>query len=207
MVLHYLNGSESFAWSGSNTKNPILLGDDASLPALPWLYGDNVAPEGDYDKICWNTFRHGGFSDEYSTLSKFREALKLKQSLVSEFMAARAKYILEVNSGRLKLRIRGQAAKDLQSTMQEARSTALRLYRQSMVQMKTSFTVQTLVRYAEVHEGRTPAEDGVETVHQFFEGKVQEVVLTRDMARGEGIRAQLNPLILGFVFQNVFSVF
>ena len=42
---------------GSNTVNPIRKGPDALSQTLPWLYGDAVAPEGDYCKLCWNVFK------------------------------------------------------------------------------------------------------------------------------------------------------
>jgi hypothetical protein len=46
--------------SGSQEPNPILSGIGSEWPTLPWLYGTSEAPEGDFCRICFSTFKHGG---------------------------------------------------------------------------------------------------------------------------------------------------
>ena len=54
---------------GSNTVNPITFGPDADDQAPPWLYGDHVNPQGEFCKICYNCFKHGGFAEDFATSS------------------------------------------------------------------------------------------------------------------------------------------
>ena len=43
------------------------------LECLPWLYGTENNPEGNFDKLCFNTFVLGGFQDQYKTMSDMLE--------------------------------------------------------------------------------------------------------------------------------------
>lgn len=110
---------------GSNTKNPICAGEDASGPCIPWLYGDHIKPLGSYCKICWNTFKFGGFVDEFGTLTKFRKEIKLKPILLDEFRAARGVYLKLLNTNQIKMRVRGSSADSLSNELQDCQPLPL----------------------------------------------------------------------------------
>eukprot|EP00969_Alexandrium_andersonii_P037956 1664271-Alexandrium_andersonii.AAC.1 len=67
---------------------------------IPWLYGNASNPEGDYCKICYNSFRLGGFLEEHGSISKFIAKTKkmvvdtcfLKSSWVPEALLGRCAF-------------------------------------------------------------------------------------------------------------------
>lgn len=103
----------------------MTVGDDSAGPCLPWLYGDHIKPIGSYCKVCWNSFKFGGFLDEHQTLTKFRKEIKAKPILLDEFRAARGVYLKLLNCGQLKMRVRGAAADALSTEIQDHMLPAL----------------------------------------------------------------------------------
>ena len=99
-------------------------------------------------------------------------------------MAARKKYIELVNAGKVQMRMRGAAARDLHNTLQRERDTIVRLKKSVMTHNKTKFRAMTVARYEEVFHS-TPEKDGVKVVEQMHEGKKQKVCLVRKRAKGE----------------------
>ena len=77
------------ATRGSNTQNPIHIGKFKESLVVPWLYGTDTDPEGEFCKICWNTFNFGGYVAEYKSISKFLVVTKTNNNLVEEFLGAR----------------------------------------------------------------------------------------------------------------------
>ena len=158
------------ALPGSNTVNPITVGEDAASSALPWLYGDSIAPSGEYDKICYNTFKFGGFAAKFGQMSAFRKACKTDSSLQDEFLAARTLYLELVNSGKTSMRLRGAKKADVLARLTEARATVVRLYKSQKSQAKVPYTIMTLQRYSDIEGNTTPEKDGVPTSMRMFEG-------------------------------------
>ena len=122
----------------------------------------------------------------YEDLKTFRKAMKENPSLVDEYMAARVAYIVEINLGNVKMRVRGASKDALLNVLQDARQKAVKLYKSTKSEAKVPFTIMTLARYSQIPGHTTPEKDGNPTVMRTFEGKLQECVLIRDLPRGEG---------------------
>eukprot|EP00972_Heterocapsa_arctica_P088640 13070618-Heterocapsa_arctica.AAC.1 len=78
----------------STDPNPVTCNADAASTSLVWLYGDALAPEGDYCKLCWNTWRWGGFKETHSSLRIYQTKAAENNMLSKELCAAR-KVLLE----------------------------------------------------------------------------------------------------------------
>jgi hypothetical protein len=145
---------------GSNTVNTVKCGPDAIKPAIPWLYGDHVHPGGDYCKLCFNTFKHAGFAEEYGTIGKFLVAGKVKNTLVDEFMAARAEFVMIVNMGKVPLRARAAQGQALRNVLSEARKQFVEFIQSTAIVGETTYTAVDVSLYKLENEGRHPRDDG-----------------------------------------------
>ena len=74
---------------------------------MPWLYGEASHPQRYFCKICYHTFRHGGFGDQHGTFKAFIEQSKTESNLITEFLDARKLLIQLITDGTIKLRLRG----------------------------------------------------------------------------------------------------
>lgn len=110
-------------------------------------------------------------------------ALTLRDCL--RMPAPPGRYIEMVNSGKVKMRSRGDAAKELEASLQEARKLTLELIKSVTSSTFSDYLVMTVDRYMETHNKRTPQQDGLATVHRKVEGVEREVVLLRKQAAGE----------------------
>jgi len=164
--------------------NPITDGPDAVQPCIVWLYGDMASPEGDYCKICWKVFKFGGFAAMYTTLTTYFKAAPDDASILDEFLAARDVYVQQVNSGVLKMRVRGGAKSSLEAAMYAARQTVVDLVKSVQAHSRTKFRAMTIKRYSELHEGRSPGDDKVPTIMALYQGVRQPSALLRRHAEG-----------------------
>ena len=83
----------------SNQLNPLLEGPGASCKYVPWLYGEDGAPEGWICKISYHCFQLSGFQEEYRTLNALVEAASKNPRIQKEIKAVEDKYIELVNAG------------------------------------------------------------------------------------------------------------
>ena len=127
-------------------------------------------PKGPGCKACIGTWLAGGWQDEYSTPEKYQEDVKKDSALHPEFMDSRAEFIQMHNRGEIPIKVRRCAAEYLgikrnawQRRLQEKRKHRRRLLRATgrRVGIKGNLKAQTPVRYAQTHQGRTPAMDGL----------------------------------------------
>ena len=110
---------------------------------------------------------------------------KEKPTIKLEFVASRGELIRLVNAGQAALRMRGRKKEERAKALQEARKRCLELHKSQDSVIMSKYKVQTVERYKETHNGRTPAEDGLETTMQFHQGKMHEVTLHALEAEGE----------------------
>jgi hypothetical protein len=59
------------------------------MDTVPWLYGTQSAPEGNFDKICFTTFKLGGFKETYKTVRVLLDEMAKNVCLMGEFQACR----------------------------------------------------------------------------------------------------------------------
>ena len=93
--------------------------------------------------------------------------------------------IVIVNKGQLPLKVRGKKKDDLLVDFKTRRQEVLDSIKASGTSDESKFKAVSVERYADTHEGRTPAQDGHETSWRFHMGKLRECVLIPMQDEGE----------------------
>jgi hypothetical protein len=153
---------------------------------LPWLYGTENAPEGNFDKLCFNTFAFGGFQEEYKTMGKMLEAMKdptTGHCLVGEFGASRVRIVELCMDGTITLKLRASKKDKVKSILKNLRKQIVETFEQCGRKNFTEFDIQTVTEY-KAEKKLDPKKNGEKTGWEFHEEQLQEVVYTRKTTAG-----------------------
>lgn len=178
---------------GSSDPNPIKNSStpDGELVTVPWLYGKPGMPEGNFDKLCYNTFVLGGFAEQFNTIALMLEQMKKNHVLTGEFKNCRERLILLVNDGTVTLKPRGKKRQGVMEQLTELRKTVVQNFKTQSREHFTDYGCMTIARYKETHDNKCPRAAGEKVSWEYHEGVWQDVVMRRKEAEGEwGMRVK-----------------
>ena len=112
---------------------------------MEWLYGSSASPQGQFDKICYNTWLNGNFCKEYKTTAALVDATKASPQLVGEFSAARKEMICILQDGKKKLR--GRERDKMLERLRSARVRYVDLVQAVTSELSEDFSAMTRAAY------------------------------------------------------------
>ena len=164
----------------SNQLNPLLEGPGASCKYVPWLYGEDGAPEGWICKISYHCFQLSGFQEEYRTLNALVEAASKNPRIQKEIKAVEDKYIELVNAGVITEKLRGRRREGVFDSLSEERKKVVTAFQEHAFTTRVPMRGMSLDIYRKKY-GEPSPEVKIIKDHIFPDGSVKDAVLLKKL--------------------------
>ena len=159
-----------------------------NAPLAPATCGpEDGAPQGHFDKICYNVFLYGAFRQEYGNIQGLLEAMEAEggHRVQAEFAACRIRYIQLFLAGKVTMKMRKTARDKIDKELCDVRKQVVNQFEEQGRDNITKFKCTAIVRWRQLNPGKCPYKEGENVGMEFHEGEMREVVRTRKYDEGE----------------------
>ena len=156
-------------------------------PCWPWLYGDHITPVGKTCKICWYTFRIGGFSKQHDTLEDLRVAMSSNEQLACEWTECTKEMIKQLNNGTITQKLRGKKKGIITAHFVDVRKKTVEAHVSEGLRSREKFRAISVDRWRQLNPGKCPKDEGmlVKSVKVPGSKNLVECVLVRKKPKRE----------------------